>query len=68
MKRYLAFYGDVYHAVGGMSDFIGDFDTKEAAIKKTEKEHLENRPEDLRWEWAWCSVWDSQDRVEVHEK
>jgi hypothetical protein len=68
MKRYFAFYGDCYYPSGGMDDFIGDYDTKEQAIEATEKAHLEERHDDLSWEWGWCNVWDSHDRAEVHTK
>ncbi len=31
MKRYLAFFGNIYYPQEGMKDFIGDFDTVEEA-------------------------------------
>jgi hypothetical protein len=68
MKQYFAFYGDCYYPIGGMDDFVGDYDTKEEPIEAIEKAHLENRPDDKVWELAWCNVWDSKDRIEVHTK
>lgn len=68
MKQYFAFYGDSYYPRGGMDDFVGDYDTIQEAIEAIEKAHLKNRPDDKVWEWAWCNVWDSKDRIEVHTK
>lgn len=51
-----------------MGDFIGDYDTKEEAIQAIEKEHKKNRPDDLKWEWAWANVWSTHDRIEVYTK
>ena len=68
MKKYLAFYGDVYYPSGGMDDFIGDYYTKEEAIEAIKKAHVKNRLDDKVWEWAWANVWDSKDRIEVHTK
>lgn len=68
MKNYLSFYGDRYYAIGGMGDFIGDYDTKEEAIKAIEEAHLKNRRDDLNWEWSWAHVWSSHDKIEVFTK
>ena len=68
MKDYLAFYGAVYYPSGGMGDFIGDFHTKEEAIKAIEKMHRKERSYDIKWESAWASVWSSKDRIEVYTK
>jgi hypothetical protein len=65
MKTYLAFYGDCYYPRGGMRDFIGDYDTKEEAIQAIEEAHKKNRPDDLKWEWAWANVWSTIDRHAV---
>ena len=65
MKRYLAFYGDCYYPSGGMGDFIGDFDTKEEAIQAIEEAHIEKRPDDLEWEWAWVQIYDTEKREMV---
>ena len=62
MKRYLAFYGDDYYPIGGMGDFIGDYDTKEEAIQAIEEAHKKNRPDDLKWEWAWKQIYDTEKR------
>jgi len=68
MKNYLSFYGDVYYPRGGMDDFIGDYDTKEEAIKAIEEAHLKKHPYDKKWEWAWGNVWSSQDKINVFTK
>lgn len=39
MKRYLAFYGDIYYPSSGMGDFVGDYDTVEEAIGAIELKH-----------------------------
>jgi hypothetical protein len=62
MKRYLAFYGDIYYAGGGMNDFIGDYDSVEDCEKAIKEQHVKNRPDDFEWEWAWKQIWDSQTR------
>ena len=33
MKRFLVFYGDSYYPGGGWTDFKGDFDSIEEALK-----------------------------------
>lgn len=38
MKQFLLFGGEVYYACGGFHDFVGDYDTKEAAIEAALKE------------------------------
>jgi hypothetical protein len=63
MKNYLSFYGDVYYP-----SFIGDYDTKEEAIKAIEELHIKNRPDDIKWDWAWANVWSSKDKIEVYTK
>lgn len=66
MKRYLAFYGGVYYPCGGMDDFIGDFDTKEEAIKCIQiKNEKDNRGS---FEYSWAHIYDTKDRVEVYAK
>lgn len=66
MKNYLAFYGDIYYASGGMHDFIGDYNTKEEAIKAIEDEHERNRQEDISWEFGWGHVWDSINKEKIY--
>ncbi len=68
MKKYLAFYGDVYYPIGGMDDFLGEYDTKEEAIEAIEESHKLLRPTDLVWEWSWASIWDTQEKIEVYSK
>jgi hypothetical protein len=67
LKNYLSFYGDYYYPSGGM-DFIGDYDTKEEAIQAIEEAHKKSHPDDLKWEWAWATVWSTYDRIEVYTK
>ena len=66
MKRYLVFYGSIYYPVGGMNDFIGDFDTKEDAIKLIETTN--EKEDDGDFEYRWANVWDSKDRIEIYSK
>lgn len=66
MKRYLAFYGDCFYPSGGMDDFIGDFDEKEDAIIFIAKTHINHRPDDLKWEFAFAKVWDTENMIEVY--
>jgi hypothetical protein len=54
MKRYLAFYGDIYYPSSGMGDFIGDFDTVEEAVSKIEMEENGGK-----WAFNYGSVYDS---------
>jgi len=68
MKRYLTFYGDAYYPNGGMGDFIGDYDTQEEAVKVLGLRHLNHRPDDEKWEWAWGQVWDTAERKEAYAK
>lgn len=59
MKRYYAFYGDLYYPRRGMRDFIGDFDTiEEAKAAITRK----NTDDSLSFE----VIWDSHERKEVY--
>jgi len=66
MKNYLAFYGEYYYPSGGMEDFIGDFDTIEEAIQYIEEHHKRERPDDLKWEWAWCHVYSITEQMIVY--
>ena len=61
MKRYFAFHGQVYYPSGGMGDFIGDFDTEDAAYKAILA--AEGKPaESLRFKFTWGEIWDSHTR------
>lgn len=62
MKRYLAFYGNVYYPLGGMNDFVGDYDTEQDCEKAIEEKHAENLPDDSEREFVWKQIWDSQTR------
>ena len=68
MKTYLSFYGDCYYLSVGIVDFILYYYTKEEAIQAVEEAHKKNRPDDLKWEWAWATVWSTHDRIEVYTK
>ncbi|MGR3218810.1 MAG: hypothetical protein ACUZ8H_03200 [Candidatus Anammoxibacter sp.] len=65
MKRYLAFYGDFYYPQGGMDDFQGDYDTIEEAKEAIRKAHLENRIDDIKWEWSWFHIWDMETKEKI---
>ena len=62
MKRYLAFYGDIYYAEGGMNDFVIDCNTVEDCEKAIELKHKQYRPNDIEWAWAWRQIWDTEKR------
>ena len=68
MKRYLAFYGDFYYPQGGIDDFIDDYDTIEEAKEAITKAHLQNRKDDIKWEYAWCHIWDTETLKQVFSK
>lgn len=78
MKKYLAFYGLIYYPEGGMSDFIGDYDTIEDAINAINENKVKNgmfdddddnkKDTDVDWIRSWCHIWDSQERSIVYEK
>ena len=65
MKRYFAFYGDIYYPSGGMSDFVGDFDSLEEAVEAIKTEHHNYRANDILGDFDWGEVWDSEKRIEV---
>ena len=67
MKKYLAFYGAAYYPSGGMDDFIGDYETLEEAIQTINKKHKEDSYGET-WEYAWASVWSTEDRIEVYTR
>lgn len=54
LKRYLAFGGDDYYPAGGACDFLGDFDTFEAAVGA-----VEGHPEGP---FGWVHVLDAETR------
>lgn len=64
MKQYLTFLGDVYYPSPSMGDFIGDFETKEAAIEhlnekwQEEKQRL-NQNNDFINELRYGQIYDS---------
>lgn len=66
MKQYLAFYGAVYYPSGGMDDFIGDFDTKEEAIKFIRATNMKEDGGDFELNWA--NVYDTKNRIKVYSK
>jgi len=63
LKRYLAFYGDIYYPGGGMNDYIGSYESYDDAIKAIDEKHLENRPDDVSWEWAWKQIFDVEKQL-----
>lgn len=71
MKRYLTFIGHIYYPSGGMSDFKGDFDTIEEAqtfIKEEVDKENYHKTAELRWEYVWAHIWDTETRSEVWSK
>jgi hypothetical protein len=63
MKRYFAFYGDIYYPNGGMIDFIGDYESLEDCKKKIEEKNLQAILDDPNWDWSWFQIWDSHTRT-----
>ena len=68
MKTYLAFYGANYYPMGGMEDFIGDYDTIKEAKEVIGREHLKREVADPKWNWAWCHIWDTGKRRIIYDK
>lgn len=62
MKRYLAFSGDDYYPLGGMEDYIGDFDKLEDATAAVVSDI-----EDHDWGYEWGNVWDCVEEEECWE-
>jgi len=46
MKRYLLFVGENYYAIGGMEDFVADFDTVNDAMQyiNPAEDYLQQKP------------------------
>ena len=69
MKRYLAFYGNVYYPSGGMDDFLSDHDTKEEALKAITTKLNDDKnycnTDEEKWEYAWAHIYDTEGRIEV---
>lgn len=53
MKRYLGFSGSTYYPSGGWEDFIGSFDTPEAAKEAIYESHAD-------WRYSWGHVVDQE--------
>ncbi len=66
MKKYLAFYGEVYYPSQGMGDFIGDFDTLEEAIERINKKNLDE--DKGLWDYYWGNIYDTELKEEVWER
>lgn len=61
MKRYLAFYGNVYYPSEGMGDFIGAFSTITESIEAiVNKSNLSGYDKDEKWDYGYGQVWDSE--------
>lgn len=65
MKRYLAFYGDVYYPKEGMDDFVGDYDSRHEAFAAINERHKKENPSDEDWDRNWSCVWDCKERREA---
>lgn len=66
MKRYLAFYGDVFYPQRGMKDFIGSFNEKQSAIDAIVKNN--NLEDGGCFEYNYGSVYDTKIMTEVYKK
>ncbi len=52
-----------------MNDFVGDYDTKDEAIKAIDEAHKENHPNDPDWyNSSWSHIWDIHTGIEVFTK
>ena len=71
MKRYLLFMGTVYYPLGGMEDFVNDFDTLEQANKAARIEEKKYPPQRNGNEWTrdyvWWQIYDTEKRETVYE-
>lgn len=65
MKRFLAFYGNHYYPIGGMSDFIGSFDTVKEAVDNINFKHEKSGDTDDLGKYTWAHVWDSELDIQV---
>lgn len=68
MKRYLAFYGDVFYPSGGINDLIGHYDSKEEAINAIHEEHNKYCYNEDYWGLNWAHVYDKVDELKVYIK
>ena len=69
--RYWAFMGDAYYPLGGMEDFVGDFNSLEEAIQFiAQKAKAENYrgTMDAYWCFAWAHIWDTETLSEAWRK
>jgi hypothetical protein len=61
MKQYLAFFGETYYPLGGMTDLIGDYDSVEDAIQAIHDAHKKYDIHSHGWNGhVWCHVYDTQ--------
>jgi hypothetical protein len=68
--------GDSYYPMGGMYDFLNDFDTIEecenaidSKIKDGFDSNWKGSLQDYMkyvWDYSWAQVWDTETRKEVH--
>lgn len=60
MKRYLVFAGPVYYPLGGMDDFVEDYDFIDPALDRAKEE--KNRDTYGSPEYLWAQVYDTKTR------
>lgn len=63
MKRYWTFFGDKYYPLGGMKDFVGDFEDKFDAIDalvEHESKHNSGQHKARIWSDFWAYVYDME--------
>ena len=68
MKRYLAFYGDIYYPLGGMRDFIGDYDSIDEAISAVKEKNKSEWSGTEDWDVIWANIYDSVDETFIFER
>ena len=61
MKRYMSFYGYQYYPIGGMEDFISDFESIENAKEAIQVEIIKKYGADVH-NWVWAHVYDTRKR------
>ena len=66
MKRYLVFVGITYYPLGGMEDFVNDFDNLEEAKQSLENHKLYIVEYPLNEKLVWGHVYDCETK-QIHQ-
>ena len=68
MKRYLLFGGDCYYPLGGMEDFMYDFDFEREALNTYERQKKIFEKSFFSTSGKWLQLWDSMERKSIKEE